>query len=272
MRTWSYTYKTSDGIRHEAVIEAETMDGVYGALKEKGIRPIKVSERIAPIVRSGFKGLRKRDWFVFLGVLVVALGVAVAVLTVRERTEGLPVALSSEPEKNIAQDDEESDLNQSSQMLAMIDDIIEDVCRRAYEVYKSIDHQLILNYAFIAHARDTDIVHRELKVGHECIAEARLNGSRRFNEVYDTIPKEEKGIREYAEQMYGIMMGDLDVYEEGLDAESCVVELLEKNRGRWRVDHGDVVFDDESLSRQFRLYIRIVGLAEKNKKTPLHGD
>lgn len=40
---------------------APDKDSVYAALRERGIRAIKVAERIQPVVRKGFKGLRKRD-------------------------------------------------------------------------------------------------------------------------------------------------------------------------------------------------------------------
>lgn len=61
MRTWTYTWKSSDGLRHEGEMGAPDKDSVYAALRERGIRAIKVTERIQPVVRKGFKGLRKRD-------------------------------------------------------------------------------------------------------------------------------------------------------------------------------------------------------------------
>ena len=39
---YRYAYKTSDGVRHEASIEAENRDSVFEALRAQGIRPIKV--------------------------------------------------------------------------------------------------------------------------------------------------------------------------------------------------------------------------------------
>ena len=37
-----YAYKTSDGTRHEDEIESESREAAFAALREKGIRPIKV--------------------------------------------------------------------------------------------------------------------------------------------------------------------------------------------------------------------------------------
>ena len=42
---FTYTYKTSDGVRHEAEIEARTRDDAFAALRTQGIRPIRVEEK-----------------------------------------------------------------------------------------------------------------------------------------------------------------------------------------------------------------------------------
>lgn len=41
-RRYTYAYKTSDGRRHEASIEADSREAVFVALRRQGIRPIKV--------------------------------------------------------------------------------------------------------------------------------------------------------------------------------------------------------------------------------------
>ena len=43
-RLWRYAWKSSDGSRHEGTIDAETRDGAFAALRERGIRPIKVTQ------------------------------------------------------------------------------------------------------------------------------------------------------------------------------------------------------------------------------------
>ena len=44
---FGYSYKTSDGVRHESFYHADTKEDVFADLRKKGIRPIKVWE-IAP--------------------------------------------------------------------------------------------------------------------------------------------------------------------------------------------------------------------------------
>lgn len=44
---FGYSYKTSDGVRHESVYHADTKEDAFADLRKKGIRPIKVWE-VAP--------------------------------------------------------------------------------------------------------------------------------------------------------------------------------------------------------------------------------
>lgn len=72
--TFIYYYKKSDGIRHEAEIEAPSRDEAFAMLRTQGIRPIKVIEK-NPV--SVAHGIRKRIVFfivVFVGLIAGALG------------------------------------------------------------------------------------------------------------------------------------------------------------------------------------------------------
>ncbi len=68
---------SSDGLRHEGEMTASDKDSVYAELRKRGIHAIKVYERIAPVVRKGFAGLRKRDWSIIaIGLIAVVVGFA----------------------------------------------------------------------------------------------------------------------------------------------------------------------------------------------------
>ena len=43
---FTYYYKTSDNVRHEAEISAPSRDEAFAALRDRGIRPIKVVENV----------------------------------------------------------------------------------------------------------------------------------------------------------------------------------------------------------------------------------
>ena len=68
---YTYAYKTSDGARHEASIEAESRDAAFAALRERGIRPIKVVAADGSKANGAPVGVRRR---------VVAVAVLVAVV------------------------------------------------------------------------------------------------------------------------------------------------------------------------------------------------
>lgn len=64
---YTYAYKTSDGARHEAAMEAESRDAVFAALRAKGVRPIKVVAADGSKANGEVRGIRKR----VVAVLVV---------------------------------------------------------------------------------------------------------------------------------------------------------------------------------------------------------
>ena len=68
---YTYAYKTPDGTRHEASIEAASRDAAFAALREQGIRPIKVVAADGSKANGAPVGVRRR---------VVAVSILVAVL------------------------------------------------------------------------------------------------------------------------------------------------------------------------------------------------
>ena len=74
--TFTYYYKTSDGLRHEAEIDAPSRDEAFAALRERGIRPIKVIAKEAPVPKGGMR------W------RMTALAVAIAAVIAVTRSSG----------------------------------------------------------------------------------------------------------------------------------------------------------------------------------------
>ena len=71
---FGYSYKTSDGSRHEDTFEARTKEDTFAALRAKGIKPIKVWE-----IRPWYYVSKRTQLTVALGVaLLVALAYIVA--------------------------------------------------------------------------------------------------------------------------------------------------------------------------------------------------
>ena len=71
-RLWVYSWKSPDGVRHEDTIEAPTREAVFASLRSRGVKPIKVTQRIRPVDRV----------FSYLSRAVVLAAVAAAAAAV----------------------------------------------------------------------------------------------------------------------------------------------------------------------------------------------
>ena len=72
---YTYAYKTSDGTRHEATMNAASRDEVFAALRKQGIKAIKVVAADGSKANGEIHGVRKR--VVAVLVAFVALGVGI---------------------------------------------------------------------------------------------------------------------------------------------------------------------------------------------------
>lgn len=57
---YTYAYKTSDGVRHEASMDAESREVVFASLRVKGIKAIKVVAADGSKANGEIRGVRKR--------------------------------------------------------------------------------------------------------------------------------------------------------------------------------------------------------------------
>lgn len=78
--TYGYSYKTSDGVRHESTFEAKSNEAVFAALRAQGIKPMKVWEIHSPYYIS------KRTRLIIILALALA---ASLVYTIRLRNSAL---------------------------------------------------------------------------------------------------------------------------------------------------------------------------------------
>lgn len=70
--TYTYAYKSSDGTRHEASMDAPSREAVFAALRERGIRAIKVVAADGAKANGELRGVRKR--------VVTAIAIAAALV------------------------------------------------------------------------------------------------------------------------------------------------------------------------------------------------
>ena len=72
---YTFAYKTSDGVRHEDSLEAQSRDEVFQVLRGRGIRPIKVVAADGSKANGEIRGLRKRAVFALVALAAAVAGV-----------------------------------------------------------------------------------------------------------------------------------------------------------------------------------------------------
>ena len=93
---FTYAYKTSDGVRHEAAMDAESREAVFAALRAKGIKAIKVVAADGSKANGEVRGVRKRVLAVAVIVAAVVAGV-LAFLVARRDAEAFGVKTLAKP-------------------------------------------------------------------------------------------------------------------------------------------------------------------------------
>ena len=83
---YTYAYKTSDGVRHEATMNASSREEVFATLRKQGIKAIKVVAADGSKANGEIHGVRKR--VVAVLVAFVALGVGIVAYLSGTRSSG----------------------------------------------------------------------------------------------------------------------------------------------------------------------------------------
>ena len=82
---YTYAYKTSDGVRHEATMNASSREEVFSELRKRGIKAIKVVAADGSKANGEVHGVRKR--IVAIIVAAVSIIVAIFVNSVTKRSD-----------------------------------------------------------------------------------------------------------------------------------------------------------------------------------------
>ena len=92
--TYGYSYKTSDGVRHESTFEAKSNEAVFAALRAQGIKPMKVWEIHSPYYIS------KRTRLIIVLAIISAASVFYA-LRARHEVQELRLGSNTAPRHQI---------------------------------------------------------------------------------------------------------------------------------------------------------------------------
>lgn len=251
MRSWTYSYKTSDGLRHEAEMTAPNKDAVYDELRKQGIRAIRVEERIAPVVKKGLRGLRRRDWFIVTAVAsFFALIISWVVVFIVDNQE-VSVVAQRKP-SGLLMPVKTSMSKEFNALMSGVEIVLENHRKAA----DSIDRELLSNYALVERVSDISEFRMVIAKGREVVADTRAQVRDLFAKHYGLLSQNNEDELIQAQRAYGMAMETIDMTEERLDADECAIEILDSNRGIWRVKKGEVVWDDPQLEALFKMYCR----------------
>ncbi len=231
--TFEYAYKTPDGTRHVARMKARSKERVFASLRERGIKPIRV-DRAKPEGVFGWLGyvLTSPLWVAVL-VAAAATGVAVSVV-VREKPRPAGVV------RAFADGERFRELARQAEAV-----------RTAHaEAFKSVDFELLRNYALIAQVDDLQRLNAEITKAKVVIANTRERLRALFGGVAEAFAGDPKGLAA-AQALYGEVVSEVDADEAQVESDEAAIVLLSENRDKWKVVKGRIVFSDDALRRDF---------------------
>ena len=246
-----YTYRSSDGQRHSAEIEAESRDDVYARVRrEFGIRPIKVvvadGALVTPRTNEAMVGhslwSRRKVAIAFTCVLLAA-GTALCWIGLRHwRSKSTFTSIRYNSATSVA--------------FSNILDRVQMIEKKQAERTASLNLDLLHNYALVQRLSDLSELYEEIDKGRQIVEETRVDVMSVFGDIYEIFPAECANERLEAEKLYDKLMASTDAIEQKLVDEEDALVLLDENRDKWDVRSGRLVFTDKRLEREFKFYNR----------------
>ena len=259
--TFAYTYRSSDGQRHSAEIEAESRDAAFAKVRsELGIKPIKVTavEGDHAFADGSGKSAASPRWRTHSVVALIAV-IALVVLAawwlaarggrdmeVRSDTPVPAPAPAPEERDGYRQETREAILKLIERAGAL-----EDRYRAELTLLK-LDR--LHDYAWIAGEKDLSPLYREMEKAQSIIDYTRAQARELFRDVYRQFPAICVNERTDAQRRYGELMESLDAEEERQQAAHLALMLVDDHRSAWRVENGRIVFTDPKVEEEFRFY------------------
>ena len=237
---YTYAYKTSDGARHEAEIDAESREAVFETLRGRGIRPIKV------VAADGSKengeervgGVRKRVAAAIAGA-VLAAGLAVGAYF------GHRAAAPQTPDATSAYTEAER------QAFAELAANADAVGRRFTGEMAGLGLDAINCPSNVAEMADASPLYKKARDAQLLIDRARRETKEVFATVATSFAPDGEAIRD-AQRLYGERMAELDAAEISLSNRKFALALLESNRDKWSLKDGEAVFVEARLARMYK--------------------
>ena len=219
---YTYAYKTSDGTRHEESMDAGSREAVFAALRERGIRPIKVVAADGSKANGEMRGSKRVTALAVLSALCLVLSAVVVIV----------FALGTDAEEPYA----------SAEADAVREGLRTD--------YAALRVERLLDCGAVAAMTNVAALFKVAERGTARIERAR----KETREVFARLAAAERdeGTLRRIRRLYGERMAEIDALEIANANRKFALALLDGNRGKWRVEGGEVVFGDERLARMYR--------------------
>ena len=221
---FTYVYRTSDGVRHDDVIEAASREDAFADLRARGIRPIKVVS-LSGSKANGEEVVITRKRFVFAAlVLGLLLGFAVAVWAVSHDWRDV-------------------------RLIKLERDASELLAHNEY-VLGTLKLDELKDYGQICAGRGGPLAEQKIALAYCTLDSARRAVRELFRGPVAAFSGD-PALFSAAERLYGKAMDSIDLHEGRFACEVKAYRLLVKNVGKWRVEGGRPVFDDADTASEY---------------------
>ena len=239
---YRYAYKTSDGVRHEDMIDADSREGVFAALRARGIKAIKVVAADGSKANGEIRGLRKRT-----ATLIALIAATLAGLAVWWMIQFEPVA---DPYANFSARERE--------LLVELTKNVTAIREEANRSYADLNVARLQDIETVNNTNLVDDLKALVKSGDEVIREARVKLRQAFDESVGMYPVSKEVLRA-AQELYGRQMSALDALEVSHQNRRYAFVLLDANRDKWRIFNGKPAFTDQHLLALYQYCLEGIG-------------
>ena len=247
---YSYAYKTSDGARHEAAMEAESREAVFVALRARGIKAIKVVAADGSKANGEVRrGARKRTIAAVAVAAAVLAGSAVYFLAPEREAGGRGEETPPTLEVAFTND-------QYRAVFTNLEAKSEQILSKHAAAIAALDLDMLANYQSIESAEDAAPFSKKVRQGYKVVDDSRVEVRELFKTIFTAFPPECTAERDAAQELYAETMERLDSSERRIVKYEKALRLLVENRGKWHWRDGKVVWSDAALANEFEYFRR----------------
>lgn len=258
---YTFTYKTSDGVRHQDEMSAGSREEVFSSLRSRGIRPIKVIAADGSKSNGEVHGFRGRVVVVLMVLAAVLAATAVFFASrsqLSSRREAVFAASRIASTGRPAADSRQASMNRYSlyhpgmvekmkTLEASASSLLADHSARM----ASVGVSLLKDYSALESSTNAAVWRAAARSGYRETNSTRQKARDLFRTLYDLFPADCIVERADAQRLYVETMDAVDMSETRLVRDERTCALLAENLGKWSMKEGRVEFSDPALAAEF---------------------